>query len=1151
MAAPLIQTSFAAGELAPNLFGRVDLEKYRSGVAMARNFFVDYRGGLSTRAGTSLVGVCRSQAGKPRLIRFQFNTQQTYVLVLNADGTMNIVTQGSFILESGFSITSVSTSSGLVMNVNGNNFAVGDFVYVSGAGGLARANGVSGVNGRIFKVTAISFYNVTLVDPLTGTTTASTWSAFTSGGTVSRVYTVSIPWAAADLFALNFTQSADVLTITHPSYPPYNVNRYAETDWVVAAVTIGAALAAPSSITATPQGTSSQASSPTIFNYAYAVTAVNDLGEESNATTVATCSNYGLNQNTGVLNALTWATVAGASYYKIYKAQVLVSAQTAPYFWGYIGTANSASFTDTNIQPDFTTVPPTNTNPFGTGPLVNPVTIEQVGYGYRSPVASITDTTGSGGVITLTTDQNGGIATASVTAAGASYSSPRVTVLESDTTLGTGATLAFSGVWTASGANYVPAAGSITLSGAGSGYHILYATVAAVNHPVSSGVVIVKTLNGVLTTLEVLSNPVSSNNADTLAFTITDILPGTNGLSSQGAVSVAASSNAAPGVCAYFNQRKVYAATANAPNSFFASRPGLYNNFDVSNPSQSDDAITGTLVAQEVNAILSLTAMPSGLIALTSDGAYLISGGSPGAAFTPSTAIATTQAFSGAAALPPLRINYDLLYIQSRGSAVRDLSYNFYVNVYTGVDISALSSHLFFGRQVVQWAYAEEPHYVAWLVRDDGVLLSLTYLKEQEIYGWARHDTQGSYVSVEVIAEGDADVPYFVVQRYVNGQFVYMVERQASRFFGSNNGLNIASDPAQAWCVDAGVQSALTYPAANLTLDASASEFGVLGTPSIVTGGSGYTAPTVNIVDPTGAGAEITLTVAAGAITGATLVAAGSGYTNPTFEIVDSTGAQAVITAPVETNMTFTADQPVFSSAHVGDVLRVLGGVGTVTSIPTSEQIVVRMSRALQGVLVNVPGTQVMPPVASGFWSLTTPVSVVGGLDHLTGSTVSILADGSVVDPQVVVDGCITLPAAADMILAGHGYSCQAKTLRLDAGEPTIQGRRKTLPAVTLRAHDTRGIMVGRDFTSLVEVKTRTDEQFGNPIRFQEGGGVASAPYSGFPQSQIPWEDVDHRIVLDGKFDVDGQLCFQQSYPLPATLLADIVEVELGDDPSP
>ena len=952
MTAPLIQTSFAAGELAPNLFGRVDLAKYRSGLAMSRNFFVDYRGGVSTRAGTEFVGLARSQAAKPRLIRFQFNTQQTYTLVLNADGTMNIVTQGAFILESSFAASAAALSP-LVITAAGHNFVVGDRVFASGFVGLTRPNGVSGINGRTLEVSAVTTSTVTLVDPMAGSTTASTWTAYVSGGTLARVYTVPIPWAPADFFALNFTQSADVLTITHSSYQPYNVNRYSDTNWTVIPVTIGAQITGPASITATPQGTASEAASPQIFNFAYTVTAVNAQGEESNVSTVAQCSNYGLNQNTGVLNALSWSAAAGAQHYKIYCAQQLISAQSAPYFWGYIGSSYSTSFTDTNIQPDFTTVPPTSTNPFGTGPLLNPVVIEQAGYGYRSPAAVISDSTGSGGVITLGINAAGAIAAASVSTAGVNYSAPRVTITETDTTLGTGAALAFSGAWSASGGYFIPSAGSITLSAAGSGYHILYATVAAVSAPVSSGVVVVTTSNGVLLTVEVLTPPVSSSSTDTLAFTLTDILPGTHGLASQGAVQVAASGNVTAGVCAYFDQRKVYAATGAAPNSFFASRPGLYNNFDISNPSAADDAITGTLVAQEVNAIVSLTAMQSGLIALTSDGAYLISGGAPGAAFTPSTAIATSQAFSGASPLPPLRVNYDLLYVQSRGSAVRDLSYNFYVNVYTGVDISALSSHLLYGRTLQQWMYSEEPYYVVWAVRDDGVLLSLTYLKEQDIYGWARHDTQGSFVSVEVIAEGREDVPYFVVQRYVDGQFWYMIERMATRYFGSNSGLNIPADPAQSWCVDAGAQYPQDARNANLTLLASASQLGVISTPNLITGGGGYTAPVVNIIDPVGTGAEITLTVAGGVITGAALAAQGSGYTDPVFEIVDATGNGAVLTAKVETILTFNADQPVFSGADVGSVLRVAGGVGTVTAVPFATQIVVEMTSALAGLLSN------------------------------------------------------------------------------------------------------------------------------------------------------------------------------------------------------
>ncbi len=187
----------------------------------------------------------------------------------------------------------------------------------------------------------------------------------------------------------------------------------------------------------------------------------------------------------------------------------------------------------------------------------------------------------------------------------------------------------------------------------------------------------------------------------------------------------------------------------------------------------------------------------------------------------------------------------------------------------------------------------------------------------------------------------------------------------------------------------------------------------------------------------------------------------------------------------------------------------------------------------------------------AGNWTITKPTSIVGGLDHLNGSTVAALADGSPVAPQVVVDGCIVLPVAATAIIAGHGFSAQLKTLRLDAGEPTIASRRKTIPAVTIRAHDTRGLAVGRDFSNMVEVKERTTEQFGNPVRFQEGGGVPPPLFTGAPSAQTPWRDTDHRIILDGKWDVDGQICIMQNYPLPATILADIVEVTVGDDPSP
>ncbi len=179
-----------------------------------------------------------------------------------------------------------------------------------------------------------------------------------------------------------------------------------------------------------------------------------------------------------------------------------------------------------------------------------------------------------------------------------------------------------------------------------------------------------------------------------------------------------------------------------------------------------------------------------------------MNGGTAGAPVTPADISANNQAYNGASDVPPIVANYDILYIQSKGSVVRDLTYNFYTNVFTGTDISVLSSHLFYGYTITEWAFAEEPFKIVWAIRDDGTMLSLTFLKEQELIGWTHHDTTGEFKSVCSITEtvdfGRVDAVYVVVERSINGNTVKYIERMAERIFP--NGLE------DAWCVDAGLQ---------------------------------------------------------------------------------------------------------------------------------------------------------------------------------------------------------------------------------------------------------------------------------------------------------------------------------------------------------
>ena len=76
------KTSFTAGELAPELLGRADLRAYENGARRLRNVVIQPTGGVSRRAGLRHVAML---PGMARLLPFEFNTEQTYLMVLTAE----------------------------------------------------------------------------------------------------------------------------------------------------------------------------------------------------------------------------------------------------------------------------------------------------------------------------------------------------------------------------------------------------------------------------------------------------------------------------------------------------------------------------------------------------------------------------------------------------------------------------------------------------------------------------------------------------------------------------------------------------------------------------------------------------------------------------------------------------------------------------------------------------------------------------------------------------------------------------------------------------------------------------------------------------------------------------------------------------------
>lgn len=257
-----------------------------------------------------------------------------------------------------------------------------------------------------------------------------------------------------------------------------------------------------------------------------------------------------------------------------------------------------------------------------------------------------------------------------------------------------------------------------------------------------------------------------------------------------------------PSATTYHEQRRWFAGTNDKPQVLWATRTGTEANLTSSVPSRDADGMELRIAASQYNQIRHLVPL-SDLIAFTAGGEFRVyADGAP--AITPTSVSIKPQGYSGANNVQPTVTTGSILYVQAQGSRIRELSYNWESNSYRSIDVSIMAPHRFNGYGVKQLAFTRAPEAILWAVRDDGTLLAMTYVPDQQVYGWHAHDTDGQFESVCVVAEGNEDVLYAVVRRAVNGRTTRYVERLRTRVFTAQ---------ADAFFVDSG----LTYSGAPVT----------------------------------------------------------------------------------------------------------------------------------------------------------------------------------------------------------------------------------------------------------------------------------------------------------------------------------------------
>lgn len=238
-----------------------------------------------------------------------------------------------------------------------------------------------------------------------------------------------------------------------------------------------------------------------------------------------------------------------------------------------------------------------------------------------------------------------------------------------------------------------------------------------------------------------------------------------------------------PACVGFFQQRRIFARTNNEPQTLFTSQVGIYDSMRRSRPARDDDSIEFTIKAQQVNEVRHIVALDS-LMVLTSGGAWKITEGE-NEVLTPSTIGAKQQIGSGGASwVRPVIVQGSVLYVQDKGTKIRDLNYEFVSNKFTGNDLSIMANHLFDGYEIEELAYTEEPYGIVWAVRSDGRLLGLTYQREHQVWGWHQHKLAGTDAVVESVAsisESGRDALYISVKRTINGSTVRYIERLESR----------------------------------------------------------------------------------------------------------------------------------------------------------------------------------------------------------------------------------------------------------------------------------------------------------------------------------------------------------------------------------
>ena len=754
---PVIE-SFTAGELSPRLSARLDFSKYPSGLETCENAVPMPEGGVTRRPASRFVAAEANSSKKGRLLKFEFSTTQAYMLELG-DGIMRFyrhqgqiisgvtsasITNGTFdttianwtdrsegasadivfdtasmaIDPKGATAADIGWAEQVVTNTNATEQIL-KFQVVSGNDGVAsdRIELRIGTSSKGNQLVDDVIFEVGYHCHAFTATAADYYVQFRNLGEFRnkklRIDNVSIvpsqsaveidtPYLEADLFEINGPQSADTLYLFHPSYPTYKLLRLGHTTWSLVEVPWLDGPYLDENITDT-----------TLQPAAYTGLGINFTLSKID----------GVNDGQGWLSTDIGRTVR----FKV----------GARWGWGVIRSITSTTVAVVDIRDE--------------GSKFIRV------WSFDNSSGNFSEETNDANDVG---DNDWGIFQASGTAVTNDYCAFGVNFKFGDIqfdyangTAGVGGGVAWQywngSAWTA----------LAEVDDATNGWTVFTADNLHVSWMVPSDWVkrSVNSSESLYYVRAIIDNSYSSKPIMDQGF----VFAFPSGVVASTAFRLGAwsSTTGYPSVGAFYEQRLFAANTTDQPQNIWATQTADFENHapdDSFETVEDDDAMVYQISADGVNAIRWLSPGENTLAIGTAGGEWIPE--SNGIVLTPSDFVIRRHSAHGSTNIQPARVGNVVLFVQRARRRVREFGFSFEADGFRAPDMTRLAAHITKGG-IVEMAYQQEPDSVMWLVREDGQLLSMTYRREEDVVGWARHIIGGSFSSGDPVVESVAVIP--------------------------------------------------------------------------------------------------------------------------------------------------------------------------------------------------------------------------------------------------------------------------------------------------------------------------------------------------------------------------------------------------------